>query len=102
MDAIVGNSKNVIDLEMALPAWGDQESALRMDLVSLEQAGNKIQIAFWEAKTFDDGRLRSKAGKPEVIGQLLGGDDPGAISTTSSMGMMRPGSRTLTRRHVPF
>jgi hypothetical protein len=72
VDAIVGNSGNVIDLEMALPAWDRKKSALRMDLVSLERNGDCIQIAFWEAKTFDDGRLRSEEGLPEVIGQLLG------------------------------
>jgi hypothetical protein len=77
VDAIVGNNKNVIDLEMALPAWKDSQSplrmdsALRMDIVSLERTENGIQIAFWEAKTFDDSRLRSEA-TPEVIDQLLG------------------------------
>jgi hypothetical protein len=81
VDAIVGSSQNVIDLEMALPAWEKQKSALRMDLVSLEQAGNKVQIAFWEAKTFDDKRLRGKEKEPEVIVQLLGDGDerPGYV-----------------------
>jgi hypothetical protein len=80
VDAIVGNSGNVIDLEMGLPAWERKKSALRMDLVSLERDGDRIQIAFWEAKTFDDGRLRSEDGVPEVIGQLLGNDpEPGYV-----------------------
>jgi len=36
-------------------------------------------IAFWEAKTFDDGRLRGEP-EPEVIGQLLGnGEYPGYV-----------------------
>jgi hypothetical protein len=48
--------------------------------VSLERTKNEIQVAFWEAKTFDDSRLRSET-KPEVIGQLLGGDGrPGYVS----------------------
>lgn len=72
VDVIVANSGNVIDLEMGLPAWERKEPALRMDLVSLERDGDRIQIAFWEAKTFDDGRLRSEKGVPEVIRQLLG------------------------------
>jgi hypothetical protein len=81
VDAIIGNSGNVIDLEMALPAWDrKKDSALRMDLVSLERDGDRIQIAFWEAKTFDDGRLRSEEGLPEVIGQLLGNSEsPGYV-----------------------
>ncbi len=74
VDAIVGNNKNVIDLEMALPAWEKSELALRMDIVSLERTKDEIQVAFWEAKTFDDPKLRSET-KPEVIGQLLGEDE---------------------------
>jgi hypothetical protein len=77
VDAIVANNKNVIDLEMALPAWKHKKSALRMDIVSLERVENQIQVAFWEAKTFDDARLRSRSEtkKPEVIVQLLGDDE---------------------------
>jgi hypothetical protein len=64
---------------MALPAWELNASALRMDLVSLEQTANAIQVAFWETKTFDDTRLRSQT-KAEVIGQLLGEDQrPGYV-----------------------
>ncbi len=80
VDAIVANSGNVIDLEMGLPAWERKKSALRMDLVSLEGDGDRIQIEFWEAKTFDDPRLRSEEGPPEVIGQLLGNkQEPGYV-----------------------
>lgn len=70
--AIVGKNRNVIDLEMALPAWAKKKSALRMDIVTLEKPENKIQIAFWEAKTFDDGRLRidNPSEQPEVVRQL--------------------------------
>ena len=64
MDAI-GNNK------MALPAWEKSDFALRTDLVVLEQNESDIQVAFWEAKTFDDARLRSET-RPEVIDQLLG------------------------------
>jgi hypothetical protein len=71
VDAIVGNNKNVIDLEMALPAWEKSDIALRMDLMALEQTEGDIQVAFWEAKTFGDARLRSET-RPEVIDQLLG------------------------------
>jgi hypothetical protein len=84
VDAIVANSGNVIDLEMGLPAWERKKYPLRMDLVSLEGDGDRVQIAFWEAKTFDDGRLRRENGPPEVIGQLLGSEkEPGYVDYVS-------------------
>ena len=59
----------VIDLEMGLPAFGDQKSALRMDMVAIERVAEDFQIVFWEAKRIGDGRLRSKT-EPRVFEQV--------------------------------
>lgn len=70
VDEIVGNNQAVIDLEMGLPAWRSGTGALRMDLVALEGRADEIKIVFWEAKTFDDPRLRKRDGDAEIIDQL--------------------------------
>ncbi len=71
VDQLVAANPSVIDLEMGLPAWGDEKSAPRIDLVAIE--GGKV--VFWEAKLVMDGRLRCRADldpdkKPEVLKQL--------------------------------
>ncbi|MDF2372377.1 MAG: hypothetical protein P1V21_16460 [Rhizobiaceae bacterium] len=55
--AIACNHRNIIDVEMALPANENPKNgkkvAPRMDIVALERVENsKIQIAFYEAKLF--------------------------------------------------
>ncbi len=74
VDTIVGSNAAVIDLEMALPldaAIPGSVGAPRMDLVALERHGKEIRIVFWEAKTFDDPRLRIDGdADAEVVGQL--------------------------------
>jgi len=69
---IVGQSPNVIDLEMALPASAtDRPVADRIDIVALERAGSAINIVFYEAKLFSNKRaLRAKNGQPTVLEQL--------------------------------
>ena len=70
IDALIAEWPKVIDLEMGLPAVGDREFAIRMDLVSLEGGSEEIRIVFWEAKLISDGRLRSKTGLPRMIEQV--------------------------------
>jgi hypothetical protein len=76
VDAIAGANAAVIDLEMGLPRdpglAKEDDGAPRIDLVALEQSGEEIRIVFWEAKTFDDSRLRvdNDAKDSEVIKQL--------------------------------
>lgn len=76
VDALVAANADVIDLEMALPAYdGAAEGpvAPRMDLVALEDApgtGNH-RIVFWEAKRVTDKRIRCQGdAAPEVVAQL--------------------------------
>ena len=69
IDALVGVSPKVIDLEMGLPAFGDRK-ALRLDMVALEGTPEDIRIVFWEAKMIGDQRLRSKYGTPRVFEQI--------------------------------
>lgn len=68
---VPGNA-NVVDLEMALPAWGEVKSAPRMDLVTIEDVEGALTVVFGEVKTIDDGRIRCQAveGQPKVVGQL--------------------------------
>lgn len=68
----VSGNGNVLDLEMALPAWGEVKSAPRMDLVTIEDVGGALTVVFGEVKTIDDGRIRCQAaeGQPKVVGQL--------------------------------
>ena len=72
VDRLVTANPDVIDLEMGLPVWGEQQSAPRMDLVAIE-GGRKV--VFWEAKLVSDGRLRCKPpvkkdSMPKVLEQL--------------------------------
>lgn len=77
VDELLGVPENdgVIDLEMALPAWGDVKTASRMDLVSIERINGQLTVFFGEVKLFDDSRLRCRAAlvrdeMPEVLKQL--------------------------------
>lgn len=69
VDGIMEANESVIDVEMALPAWGERTSALRMDFVTLADKSGEIRITCWEAKLLSDARLVSKA-EPEVIQQI--------------------------------
>lgn len=71
----VPENDGVIDLEMALPAWGDVTTASRMDMVSIERVNGQLTVFFGEVKLFDDSRLRCRAALvrdeiPEVLRQL--------------------------------
>lgn len=71
VERVVADNPGVIDLEMGLPAHGDQKTALRMDLIALEPEGGRAKIVFWEAKRVTDSRLKAKgANVPEVMGQI--------------------------------
>lgn len=70
VDRVLADNSGVIDLEMGLPAHGEQTSSLRMDLIALEPTSSGSQIVFWEAKRVTDARLRSNAEEPEVMKQL--------------------------------
>jgi hypothetical protein len=65
----------VIDLEMGLPAWRDNPTAPRMDLVSINRVGGRLVVFFGEVKLVTDSRLRCEAPvkqdkMPEVLEQL--------------------------------
>jgi hypothetical protein len=71
VDKLVEKNDQIIDLEMALPAWTLPKVAVRMDLVAIEDE----TVVFWEVKTVDDSRLRCRAEfeedkYPEVLKQL--------------------------------
>jgi len=71
VDDLVAQNENVIDLEMAIPAWAHSKGAVHMDLVAIEHG----TVVFWEAKTVNDGRIRCKADVladkfPHVLEQL--------------------------------
>lgn len=71
VERVVADNAGVIDLEMGLPAHGDQKTALRMDLIALELQSGRPTIVFWEAKRVTDARLRAKdANRPEVMDQI--------------------------------
>jgi hypothetical protein len=71
VDLVVARNPNIIDLEIALPAYPKKRTAQRMDLVALEKVGNRWRVVFWEAKLVADGRARCKGkGEPRVIQQL--------------------------------
>jgi hypothetical protein len=75
VDQLVTENPSVIDLEMGLPAWGEQKTAPRMDLIAIELLGPAPQVVFWEAKLVTDGRIRCRGDfvideKPEVLKQL--------------------------------
>lgn len=65
------DNASVIDLEMGLPAWGDETAAPRMDVVTIEDRNGRLVIVFGEVKRVDDSRIRCSVGaKPEVMKQL--------------------------------
>jgi len=71
IDEILDRDANVIDLEMGLPAGGDQKSAFRIDMVSLENVDTTTtRLMFWEVKTFDDARIRTSGELPTDSGIL--------------------------------
>ena len=67
IDSLVGHSPKLIDLEMGLPAFDGRDSALRMDIVSLEGTFDDLRLVFWEAKMIGNTGLRSSTGKPKVF-----------------------------------
>ena len=71
VDEFVEKNDNVVDMEMALPAWANSKVAVRMDLVAIEDG----RVVFWEVKTANDSRIRCSAEfqedeLPEVLKQL--------------------------------
>ncbi len=71
VERVVADSGGVIDLEMGLPAHGEQTTTLRMDLIALEPVASGARIVFWEAKRITDARLRASGSKdPEVMTQV--------------------------------
>ncbi|EYD74021.1 hypothetical protein Rumeso_04392 [Rubellimicrobium mesophilum DSM 19309] len=85
VEEVVAVSRDVIDLEMALPAIDlpadvapvgpdgkRHRVAPRIDLVALEPAGPGWRLALWEAKLVDDGRIRCEGDEkmPEVKKQI--------------------------------
>ena len=74
VEQIVSRNENVVDLEMALPAYLEEASerrAPRMDLVALEPRDSSWTIVFWEAKLATDPRARCRGdAEPEVCRQL--------------------------------
>jgi hypothetical protein len=70
VERVVADNAGVIDLEMGLPAHGDQKTALRMDLIALEPNGRGSNVVFWEAKRITDGRLKARDGDAEVMSQI--------------------------------
>ena len=74
VDLVVGNNPNVIDLEMAVPAFKDRQGlrrAPRMDLVALEPHDDRWRVVFWEVKRVDDPRARSRGDVPHVCKKQL-------------------------------
>jgi hypothetical protein len=71
VDELVAKNDQVVDLEMALPAWTLPKVAVRMDLVAIEDGA----VVFWEVKMVDDPRIRCLAAfekdkSPHVLEQL--------------------------------
>jgi hypothetical protein len=71
VDQFIEKNDNVLDMEMALPAWAKSKVAVRMDLVAIEDG----KLVFWEVKTVNDSRIRCRAAfkedeLPEVLKQL--------------------------------
>jgi hypothetical protein len=71
VDLLVEKNDQVVDLEMAIPAWALSKVAVRMDLVAVEDG----TVVFWEVKTVNDGRIRCRAEfeedkSPHVLKQL--------------------------------
>ena len=77
VDELLGLPENdgVIDLEMGLPAWAENSTAQRMDLVAIDRVDGKLTVFFGEVKRVTDARLRCRAPlkqdeMPEVLRQL--------------------------------
>ena len=70
VDMVVGNNPTVIDLEMAMPAGSGKESALRIDLASLDVTGTEPHLVLWEAKPLSAGALRARSDDVEVVAQM--------------------------------
>jgi hypothetical protein len=71
VDELVEKNDHVVDLEMAIPAWARSKSAVRMDLVAIENG----TVVFWEAKTIINSEIRCRAAFeedkfPHVLKQL--------------------------------
>jgi hypothetical protein len=56
--------------ETGTPATTVNRSQDRLDVATLERQGDKIAVAFHEAKHFTNPALRARSGPPAVIGQL--------------------------------
>ena len=69
VDEIVAANESVIDVEMALPAWAERTSALRMDFVTLTHKSGEARITCWEAKLLSDARLVSET-EPKILRQI--------------------------------
>lgn len=71
VDLIVSHNRDVIDLEMGLPAYSLERRAPRIDLLALEHSEGQWQIVSWEVKLVGDGRARCNGDQlPEVVHQL--------------------------------
>jgi hypothetical protein len=55
VDRLVSVNRNVVDLETALPG----ETAPRMDIAVVEDAGANMAVGFWEAKCINNPELRA-------------------------------------------
>jgi len=71
VDGLVAKNDNVVDLEMAIPAWARSKSAVRMDLVAIENG----TVVFWEVKTILNSEILCEAALeedkfPPVLEQL--------------------------------
>ncbi|HZL50018.1 MAG TPA: hypothetical protein VFC37_03625 [Terracidiphilus sp.] len=76
VDFVLAHNSNVIDLEMALPAYskipGKRPRAPRIDLVALERFEGRWRVAFWEVKLVGDPRARCEGNElPEVVDDQL-------------------------------
>ena len=58
-------AKNVIDVEVQIPGFNS-----RLDFAALQEIDGKNEVAFFEAKTYTNGDLRSKTEHPEVLEQI--------------------------------
>lgn len=67
VDDVVGCNPGVIDLEMGIPG-----SALRVDIVALEDGPAGPRLMLWEAKPLDAGALRARAEVAKIVGQMKG------------------------------
>ena len=77
VDELLGVPENdgVIDLEMGLPAWAENSTAQRMDLVAIDRVDGKLTVFFGEVKRVTDARLRCRVPlkqdeMPEVLKQM--------------------------------